>query len=53
MKARLWVWLDRAAVGGLVAGLGLYLLPWTGALAAAFFATLAFILFHAVTSHAR
>jgi hypothetical protein len=47
------MWLDRAAVGGLVGGLGLYLLPWPAALPLAFFATLAFIVIHAVTSHLR
>jgi hypothetical protein len=45
--------MDRAAVAGLGLGLGLYLLPFTWALPAAFFVTIAFIFLHTITSHTR
>jgi len=48
-----WVRRDRAAVAGLVLGLGLYLVPFAWALPIAFFVTITFIVFHAITSHAR
>jgi len=52
---RLIVGLDRAAVGGLVLGLALYVLPlWReGRLGWAFFVTLISTLLHIYTSHQR
>ena len=49
-----WIaWLDRAALAGLVGGIGLYLLPAAGALRWGFWITLFFTVFHIATSHAR
>jgi len=47
--------LDRVALGALVAGLGLYVMPWwrEGRLGAAFWLTIAAALLHTYTSHAR
>ena len=44
-------WLDRAALAGLGLGIALYLWPAEGALRWAFWITLAFTVFHIVTSH--
>ena len=44
--------LERAALGGMVLGIGLMLQPWwAGGLRAGFFATLACTLFYIVVSH--
>jgi hypothetical protein len=46
-------WLDRAALGGLVVGLGLYVMPfWAeGRLRVALWLTLAATILHVFTSH--
>ena len=46
-------WLDRAALAGLVAGIGLYLWPGEGALRWGFWITLGFTIAHMVTSRLR
>lgn len=47
--------LDRAALGALALGLGLYVMPWwaEGRLRAAFWVTLAATVLHVYTSHKR
>ena len=44
-------WLDRAALAGLIAGVALTLWPAEGMLRWGFWTTLAFTIFHIVTSH--
>jgi hypothetical protein len=46
-------WLDRAAIAGLVLGIGLYLWPAAGTLRWGFWLTIAFTVFHLVTSHLK
>lgn len=52
---RVIVALDRAALGALALGLGLYVMPWwrEGRLYVAFWLTLAATLLHVYTSHER
>lgn len=46
------VWLDRAALTGLIASFSLYIQPvWAGGLRVGFYATMVFTIFHIVTSH--